>query len=103
MRDVVFATSLFFCYAIENKGKFMALHQNMCLLKKDKDALAYGVEGGDSSRNSPRLETPQELATRRLEPGLRKASAWNGICSQERILAKSLNYLHKENKDAFAR
>ena len=25
---------------------------NRCLLKKDKNALAYGVEGGDSSGNS---------------------------------------------------
>ena len=28
----------------------MIQHQNRCLLKKDKNALAYGVEGGDSSR-----------------------------------------------------
>ena len=27
----------------------------------------------DSSGNSPRLETPQELATRRLEPGPQKS------------------------------
>jgi len=69
----------------------MAQPQNWCLLKKDKNALAYGVEGGDSSRNSPRLETPQELATRRLEPGPGCASAWNGICGQEQILAKIRN------------
>ena len=28
----------------------MVQHQNQCLLKKDKNVLAYGVEGGDSSR-----------------------------------------------------
>ena len=35
----------------------------------DKNVLAYGVEGGEFSGNSPRLEPPQELATRKLESG----------------------------------